>query len=49
MVADSPARIVPGVAETSLARQAAARLGVSRDELSRLIDRNLSASRAPAP
>ena len=39
-------QFVPGVAETSLARQAAARLGVSRDELSRLIDRNLSASRA---
>jgi len=30
---------VPGVAETSLAREVAARLGVTREELEALVDR----------
>lgn len=38
-------QFVPGVATTSLAAQAAARLGVTRGELSGLIDRNLRAAR----
>jgi DNA mismatch repair protein MutS2 len=36
-------QFVAGVATTSLAAQAAARLGVTRDELEGLIDRNLRA------
>ncbi|MBK8257888.1 MAG: DNA mismatch repair protein [Polyangiaceae bacterium] len=39
-------QFVNGVATTSLASQAAARLGVSRDELTELIDRNLRAANA---
>jgi DNA mismatch repair protein MutS2 len=35
-------QFVPGVATTSLASHAATRLGVTRDELDRLIDRNLA-------
>jgi DNA mismatch repair protein MutS2 len=41
-------QFVAGVAATSLAAQAAARLGVTRGELEGLIDRNLRASRALA-
>lgn len=40
-------QFVPGVASTSLAAQAAARLGVTRGELEGLIERNLRAPRAP--
>jgi DNA mismatch repair protein MutS2 len=41
-------QFVPGVAATSLAAQAAARLGVTRGELEGLIERNLRAPRALA-
>jgi DNA mismatch repair protein MutS2 len=37
-------QFVPGVAPTSLAAHAAARLGVTRDELERLVNRNLAAA-----
>jgi DNA mismatch repair protein MutS2 len=40
-------QFVAGVAGTSLAAQAAARLGVTRGELEGLIERNLHAARAP--
>lgn len=40
-------QFVAGVAATSLASQAAARLGVSREELSSLIDRNIRTARIP--
>ena len=41
-------QFVPGVATTSLAGQAAARLGVTRDELAGLIDRNTLRAAAAA-
>src|SRR6185312_1532824 len=42
-------QFVPGVATTSLASHAATRLGVTRDELDRLIDQSLARRPRPAP
>ena len=42
-------QFVPGVAHTSLAGHAAARLGVTREQLSALIDRNIALARTGLP
>lgn len=42
-------QFVPGVAQTSLAGHAAARLGVTRDQLDALVERNTQLYRASAP
>jgi hypothetical protein len=41
-------QFVPGVAQTSLAGHAAARLGVTRDQLLSLIDRNTAQAKVQA-
>jgi len=41
-------QFVPGVARTSLAGQAAARLGVTGEQLMSLIERNIAQAAAPA-
>jgi hypothetical protein len=41
-------QFVPGVAQTSLAGQAAERLGVTGDQLMSLIERNIAQSQASA-